>query len=203
MEINRTIRVFGSSSTSEYCQRSGATAWFRNIDPTYLIFIKALHLLFDYLLYSSEESDASFSISIKFLIIHLSGIQSRCDWGDHTAACNLPSKSKWTLEWISPRPRAECYPLSRLRSRLDQVKVIGKVRSYPLRRSNQQNLFSITAAMQGKMDSMHIDRYWFGNFRRDKHNGSSNCLTVVICLRVMSRPWGEFYTLMITNKSAV
>lgn len=79
---------------------------------------------------------------------------------------NLPSKSNWTQEWIDPVLPSWLLSIVADEIKLDEVKVIPTVRGYLLRRGNQQNLFSITAAAEEKMDLMHIDRYWFGHFQR-------------------------------------
>lgn len=88
------------------------------------------------------------------------------DWNNHTTAVIYPLNQNQLRSELTSSYQAECYPLLQLRSRLDKVKVIPTVWGYLLRSSNQQNLFSITAAAEEKMDLMHIDRYWFGNFQR-------------------------------------
>lgn len=86
------------------------------------------------------------------------------DWNNHTVTIIYLLNQNELRSELALSCQAECYPLSQLRSRLDIVKVIPTVWGYLLCCSNQQNLFSITVAVEEKMDSMHIDRYWFGNF---------------------------------------
>lgn len=93
-------------------------------------------------------------------------IQTCSDWNDHSAGViYLLDQNELTCELTLS---SSCYPLSQLRSRLDRVKVILTVWGDLLRRSNQQNLFSISEVAEEKMDSLRIDGYWFGSFRGTK-----------------------------------
>lgn len=106
------------------------------------------------------------------------------DWNNYTVTIiYLLNQNKLKSELILSC-QAKCYPLSQLRSRLDVVKVIHW--GYLLYCSNRQNLFSITAAVEEKMDSMCIDRYWFGNFWGTNKMASQlfNCFYL---------PWGNVF----------
>lgn len=103
-----------------------------------------------------------FNINLKAFhvpYINLFPILVCSDWNDHTTAVICLLNQNELRSELTLSCQAGCCPLSQLRSRLDEVKVIPTVRGYLLRRGNQQNLFSITDAAEEKMDLMHIDRY--------------------------------------------
>lgn len=111
---------------------------------------------------------------------------------------NLASKSKRTE--LTRACRAESSPSSQQRSRFDGAKVIPTGWSYLLPYSNQQNLFSITAAAQEKMDLMHIDGYWFCNFRGTNQTVSKLFNSVLV--GVMFQSHLGFHTLLQHNESS-
>lgn len=109
------------------------------------------------------------------------------DWTDHTKAVIYPLNQN-ELEWIDPVLSARLLFIVAGELKFDQVKVVSTVRVDLLRHGNQQNLFSITAAAKKKMNSMHMERYWFCYFERT-NKMVLQLFNSLICPRVMS--WSQ------------